>query len=182
MTAVVVFAIAIGTAAASGMAPKQHRTVGYVVFGLLILQVIGGSILAWSWSKQAGDSKLTEKQMKLGGLAHRTFGVVALALVAWQYFSASDDEGAVARLNTDHDVSAYRDGAITWTALIGFVIALSFVYYDPVRERWTSSKKTEITDSMPLDPYYCKYSSTAYTDVCIYITHYINTPFNILGF
>ena len=69
MTAVVVFAIAIGTAAASGMAPKQHRTVGYVVFGLLILQVIGGSILAWSWSKQAGDSKLTEKQMKLGASA-----------------------------------------------------------------------------------------------------------------
>ena len=65
-TAVLLFTIAIATAAASGMAPKQHRTVGYIAYGILVAQVVGGSILAWSWaSPGSGLSETKESWVDL---------------------------------------------------------------------------------------------------------------------
>ena len=62
--------------------------------------------------------------------------MTALTLVAWQYFTASEEEGALARLSAEYELADYRDGAIVWSVLIGLVILISILYYDPVKMLW----------------------------------------------
>ena len=114
-TAVLVVMLAILLAVREGGgATRQHRTVGYVAFGLMVGQLVGGSWLVWRYYSKASYPSLA-------GLAHRVSGVVVLVLVSLQYFSSRD-------LGTEYDEAGLEQGATVWTVYYRYCFLLLGIY------------------------------------------------------
>ena len=91
-----------------GRATRQHRTVGYVAFGLWWASSSGAAGWWQYYSKASYPS--------LAGLAHRS-GVVVLVLVSLQYFS-SRDLGA-------GTTGAASSKATVWTVLLSVLLLVA---------------------------------------------------------
>ena len=125
-TAVLVVMLAILLAVREGGgATRQHRTVGYVAFGLMVGQLVGGSWLVWRYYSKASYPSLA-------GLAHRVSGVVVLVLVSLQYFSSRD-------LGTEYDEAGLEQGATVWTVLLSVLLLVAGYLWLRPREDGTQT-------------------------------------------
>ena len=115
--AVAVIGVAIAVAAYSSgpRAAPSHRTVGWVAFALLLVQVSGGVYLKVNWSKRVG-------------LIHRLSGGVVLCLVAYQYLSATAPNEPL-DVYADYDQAFHRTLAIAFTTGVAVIYALGWYYY-----------------------------------------------------
>jgi hypothetical protein len=122
----VLFGVYVAATTGEVRARAAHRSLGYALLVLLVLQAAAGWYLTTIEYTARGWY----------GTAHRLSGALALALVVVQYYSATAAREPLDAY-ADYDVAPHRDLAHAYTALL--VVVLGYGFY-----RYARSKATKI--------------------------------------